>query len=100
MPGKVVGSMLRYNNNCANPAAADQLYDQQRRLTRNASGIPSQYRNGSVGCSYPRRNPSCKNDRGQDEGVEGTAVVPQPKPYVGAVRKVAAVAHGGQSIQW
>jgi len=92
--------VFRYNNNGANAAAADQIYEQQRRSLRNNAGIPSQYSNGSAGCSYPRRNPSCKSDRGEDEGAGGAAIVPQPKPYVGAARKVAAVAHGGQSIPW
>lgn len=101
-PGKVVGSVFRHNNNGTNAAgaAADQLYEQQRRSIRNPAGIPSQYSSGSVGCSYPRRNPSCKGDRGEDEGAGGPAIVPQPKPYVSAARKVAAVAHGGQSIPW
>lgn len=101
-PGKAVGSVLRYNNNGTNAAvaAADQLYEQQRRSIRNSAGITSQYSNGSVGCSYPRRNPSCKSDRVEDEGAGGPAIVPKPKPYVGAARKVAAVAHGGQSIPW
>jgi len=101
-PGKVVGSVLRYNNHGANvaAAAADQLFEQQRRSTRNPAGIPSQYNAASSGCSYPRRNPSCKSERGDDEGAEGPTIMPQPKPYIGAARKVAAVAHSGQSIPW
>lgn len=101
-PGKVVGSVLRYNNNGANAAAAaaDQQYEQQRRSIRDPAGIPSQYSNASAGCSYPRRNSVCKSERGGDKGPEAPAVVSQAMPYIGATRKVAAVAHGGPSIPW
>lgn len=84
-PGKVVGSLLHYNN-CT--TSGSELYE-QRRATRNPA-IPAQYAS-----SYPRRNPSCKTERG-DEGIEGTNIV-QPKPYVAS--KVAA-AHGGPSGHW
>ncbi|XP_008793663.1 mitogen-activated protein kinase 15 [Phoenix dactylifera] len=84
-PGKVVGSLLHYNN-CT--TSGSELYE-QRRAARNPA-IPAQYAS-----SYPRRNPSCKIERG-DEGIEGPNIV-QPKPYVGS--KVAA-AHGGPSSHW
>ncbi|KAG1338452.1 putative Serine/threonine protein kinase [Cocos nucifera] len=69
-PGKVVGSLLHYNNHTT---SGPELYE-QRRATRNPA-IPTQYAS-----SYPRRNPSCKSER-EDEGIEGAKVV-QPKPCV------------------
>ncbi|CAK7332981.1 unnamed protein product [Dovyalis caffra] len=84
-PGKVVSSVLRYNN-CGAAAAAENL--DQRRMVRNPANS-TQY---STANSYPRRNPACKNERGEDEGVEGSNGL-QPKPQYMA-RKVAA-AQGG-----
>ena len=89
-PGKVVGSVLHYNN-CAS-AAAETL--EQRRMVRNPT-VPTQYT--ATNCSYPRRNSVCKNDRGEDEVVEGSNCL-QPKPQYMA-RKVAA-AQGGSGSQW
>ncbi|XP_018825996.1 mitogen-activated protein kinase 15 isoform X3 [Juglans regia] len=83
-PGKVVGSVLRYNN-CGAAAAAEAL--EQRRMVRNPSGT-TQY-SASNG-SYPRRNPSCKNERGEDDGVESSKYM---------ARKVAA-AQGGSGGHW
>ncbi|KAJ4968261.1 hypothetical protein NE237_014962 [Protea cynaroides] len=79
-PGKVVGSVLHYN--CRTAAEV-----------RNPT-VLTQY-TGS-GCSYPRRNPNCKNESGEVEGLEGSNGV-QPKPQYLA-RKVAA-AQGGPG-QW
>ncbi|KAL6293318.1 hypothetical protein ACE6H2_001460 [Prunus campanulata] len=90
-PGKVVGSVLRFNN-CGAAAAAEAL--EQRRMVRNPTAQP-QYTATSTG-SYPRRNPPCKNERGDCEGVEGSNGL-QPKPQY-MPRKVAA-AQGG-SGQW
>ncbi|KAI3880355.1 hypothetical protein MKW92_044160 [Papaver armeniacum] len=56
-PGKVVGSVLRYNN--CGTAAAEVL--QQRRMVSDPS-YPPHY--AIPGCSYPnRRTPTCKNER-------------------------------------
>ncbi|KAI3979899.1 hypothetical protein MKX01_042553 [Papaver californicum] len=56
-PGKVVGSVLRYNN-CGTAAAE---VPQQRRMVSDPS-YPPHY--AIPGCSYPtRRTPSCKNER-------------------------------------
>ncbi|GMJ01834.1 mitogen-activated protein kinase 16 [Hibiscus trionum] len=85
-PGKVVGSVMRYNN-CGAVAAGEAL--EQRRMVRNPI-VPTQY-------AYPRRSPVCKNDRGEDEVVEGSNEL-QPKPQYMA-RKVAA-AQGGSRSQW
>ncbi|KAK9003461.1 hypothetical protein V6N11_061023 [Hibiscus sabdariffa] len=85
-PGKVVGSVMRYNN-CGAVAAGEAL--EQRRMARNPI-VPTQY-------AYPRRNPVCKNDRGEDEVVEGSNEL-HPKPQYMA-RKVAA-AQGGSRSQW
>lgn len=90
-PGKVVGSVLRYNN-CGAAAAAEAL--EQRRMVRNPA-IATQYT--AANCSYPRRNPACKNERGEDAGVEGSSGL-QPKPQYMA-RKVAA-AQGGSGSHW
>ncbi|KAJ7954972.1 Mitogen-activated protein kinase [Quillaja saponaria] len=90
-PGKVVGSVLRYNN-CGAVATAEAL--EQRKMVRNPA-VSTQYTASS--CSYPRRNPSCKNERGEDDGVEGSNGL-QPKPQYMA-RKVAA-AQGGPGGQW
>lgn len=72
--------MLRYNN-CGAAAAAEAL--EQRRMVRNPAGS--------------RRNPNCKNDRGQDDMVESSNGL-QPKPQYLA-RKVAA-AQGGSGGHW
>ncbi|POO02305.1 Serine/threonine protein kinase [Trema orientale] len=92
-PGKVVGSVLRYNN-CGAAAGAEAL--EQRRTVRNPS-LPTQY--PATGVSYPRRNPPvCKNERAEDEGVEGSNGM-RPKPQYVMARKVAA-AQGGSGSQW
>ncbi|XP_020099799.1 mitogen-activated protein kinase 15-like isoform X1 [Ananas comosus] len=78
-PGKAVGSMSRYNN-CT--MTATNLYEQQR-IIRNP--IVSSHYTSSNG-SYPRRNPSCKSERVDEEGLEG------PQPHV--ARKVAAAPEG------
>ncbi|KAJ8767537.1 hypothetical protein K2173_017606 [Erythroxylum novogranatense] len=82
-PGKVVASLLRYNN-CG---AAEAL--NQQRMVRNQP-ISTQY--GGV-----RRNPPCKNYMGEDEVIEGSNGL-QPKPQIMA-RKVAA-AQGGSGNHW
>ncbi|KAG8636680.1 hypothetical protein MANES_15G021900v8 [Manihot esculenta] len=90
-PGKVIGSVMRYNN-CGVAAKAEAL--EQRRMVRNPA-ISTQY--AAANCSYPRRNPVCKNERGEDDGVEGSTGL-QPKPQYTA-RKVAA-AQGGTGNHW
>jgi len=89
-PGKVVGSILRYN--CGAAAAAEAM--EQRRMTRNPS-IPAQY--GAPASSYPKRNSGCKNERAEDEGMEGSNGL-QSKPQYMA-RKVAA-AQGVPGTHW
>lgn len=90
-PGKVVGSLLRYNN-CGAAIAAESL--EQRRMINNPA-ISTQY--AAQNPSYPRRSAPCKNDRGEDEGAEGSTGL-QPKPQYVA-RKVAA-AQGGPGSHW
>ncbi|KAJ7980137.1 Mitogen-activated protein kinase [Quillaja saponaria] len=88
-PGKVVGSVLCHNNS----GAAEAL--EQRRMVRNPA-VSTQYTSSS--CSYPRRNPSSKNERGEDGGVEGSNGL-QPKPQFMAWKFAAAQAGpGGQCI--
>ncbi|KAL0414612.1 UNVERIFIED_CONTAM: Mitogen-activated protein kinase [Sesamum radiatum] len=60
-PGKVIGSVLRYNN-CGAAAASIEATD-QRNMARNL-GIPAQYIVPSS--SYPRKHPSCKNVKGEE----------------------------------
>ncbi|XP_052190942.1 mitogen-activated protein kinase 15 isoform X2 [Diospyros lotus] len=88
-PGKV-GLALRYGN-CGAAAAAGEALE-QRRGVRNPA-VPTQAAVSSS--SYPRRNPGCKDERG--EGVDGSNGL-QPKPQYMA-RKVAA-AQGGSGTQW
>ncbi|KAF7837218.1 mitogen-activated protein kinase 15 isoform X1 [Senna tora] len=90
-PGRVVGSVLRYNN-CGGVATAEAV--EQRRVIRNPS-VAGQYAASS--CSYPRRNPSCKNERAEDDGIEASNGL-QPKPQYMA-RKVAA-AQSGAGGHW
>ncbi|XWS22429.1 hypothetical protein CRYUN_Cryun29cG0033300 [Craigia yunnanensis] len=90
-PGKVVGSVLRYNN-CGAVAVAETL--EQRRMVRNPT-VPTQYT--ATNCSYPRRNSVCKNDRGEDEVVEGSKGLQPKRQYM--ARKVAA-AQIGSGSQW
>ncbi|KAK7303230.1 hypothetical protein RJT34_14132 [Clitoria ternatea] len=89
-PGKVVGSVMRYNN-CGVAVTAEA---EQRKMVRNPS-VPAHYAASS--CSYPRRNPGYKNERAEDDGIEGSNGL-QPKPQYMA-RKVAA-AQGGAGGQW
>ncbi|XP_052207178.1 mitogen-activated protein kinase 15-like isoform X2 [Diospyros lotus] len=91
-PGKVVSSVLRYNN-CGAAAAAAAEALEQRRMVRNPT-VPSQY--AVTSSSYARRNLACKNERVED-GVEGSNSL-QPKPQYVA-RKVAA-AQGGSGSHW
>ncbi|KAI4345549.1 hypothetical protein L6164_012661 [Bauhinia variegata] len=90
-PGKVVGSVLRYNN-CGVATSGEAL--EQRRMVRNPS-VSAQCATSNG--SYPRRNPSCKNERAEDDGIEGSNGL-QPKPQYMA-RKVAA-AQGGAGGHW
>ncbi|KAK9933509.1 hypothetical protein M0R45_020706 [Rubus argutus] len=78
----------------ARPAAAETL--EQRRMVRNPA-VPTQY-TAATGCSYPRRNASCKNEREDNEVVEGSNGL-QPKPPQYIPRKVTA-AQGGSGSQW
>ena len=55
-PGKVVGSVMRYNN-CGVAGTAEA---EQRRVVRNPS-VSAQYAASS--CSYPRRNSGYKSER-------------------------------------
>ncbi|KAL7251918.1 hypothetical protein ACSBR1_013718 [Camellia fascicularis] len=91
-PGKVVSSVLRYNNCGAAAAAAETV--EQRRMVRNPA-VPTQYAVSSS--SYARRNSACKNERGGEDGVEGSNGL-QPKPQY-MPRKLAA-AQGGSGSQW
>ncbi|KAJ6313594.1 hypothetical protein OIU76_010904 [Salix suchowensis] len=86
---EVASSVPRYND-CG--AAAEENLD-QRRMVRNPVSTPY----ATANCSYQRRNPACKNERGEDEGVEGPNGV-QLKPRYTA-RKVAA-AQGGPGNHW
>ncbi|CDO98980.1 unnamed protein product [Coffea canephora] len=90
-PGKVVGSVLRYNNCGAAAAAAEAI--EQRRMARN-SAVPNQY--GVSASSYPKRHPSYKSDK--EESIEGPNPL-QPKPEQYMARKVAA-AQVGSGSQW
>ncbi|GMH08385.1 hypothetical protein Nepgr_010225 [Nepenthes gracilis] len=86
-PGKVAGSMLR--SHCIGAATAE--VPEQQRMARNAA-ISTQFSASS--CSYPRRNPTCKSERREDEGSNGL----QPRPqYV--TSKVAAT-QGGTGNHW
>ncbi|RYR76257.1 hypothetical protein Ahy_A01g000867 isoform C [Arachis hypogaea] len=88
--GRVAGSALNYNN-CGVAVTAEAA---QRRMVRNPP-VSTQYAASS--CSYPRRNPSCKTERPEDNGIEGSNGL-QPKPQYMA-RKVAA-AQGGAGGHW
>ncbi|KAF4358716.1 hypothetical protein F8388_013683 [Cannabis sativa] len=91
-PGKVVGSVLRHNN--GGTAVGTEALE-QRRTVKNPP-VPTQ--NPATGVSYPRRNPPiCKNERGEDEGIEGSNG--RTKPQYVMARKVAA-AQGGSGSQW
>ncbi|XP_021752699.1 mitogen-activated protein kinase 15-like [Chenopodium quinoa] len=90
-PGKVVGNLMRYNN-CGVAATAEVT---DRRPGRNPSIPASQFPTPSS--SYPKRNPGCKNERGEDDSMEGSNGL-QPKPQYLA-RKVAA-AQAGPGSQW
>ncbi|RWR93693.1 mitogen-activated protein kinase 15-like protein isoform X1 [Cinnamomum micranthum f. kanehirae] len=83
-PGKVVGSVLHYNNG----TMAAEAYE-QRRMVRDptVSG-----RSAASSRSYPRRTPSCQTDGGDDDRIEGSHSV-QPRPQYMA-RKVAAAESG------
>lgn len=90
-PGKVIGSVLRYNNCGATAASAEAT--EQRKVVRNP-GIPAQYLIPSS--SYPRKHPSCKNERGEDGPEASNGMQPKPDLYV--ARKVAA--QGGNGSHW
>ncbi|KAF6135936.1 hypothetical protein GIB67_006828 [Kingdonia uniflora] len=92
-PGKVVGSVLGYNS-CGTAATSEGV--QQRRIASDPT-VPIQYT--TPGCSYPRRNPNCKSERGEDEVLEGSSGGLQPKPQYLA-RKVSATAQCGPGGNW
>lgn len=84
-PRKVTGSVLHYNGGVAGA--------EQRRMIRNPP-VSVQYAASS--CSYPKRNPSCKNERAED-GIEGSNGLQSKPPYI--AQKVAA-AQGGGGGNW
>ncbi|KAM6545326.1 hypothetical protein CsatB_026062 [Cannabis sativa] len=91
-PGKVVGSVLRHNN--GGTAVGTEALEQRRTVKNPPVPTP----NPATGVSYPRRNPPiCKNERGEDEGIEGSNG--RTKPQYVMARKVAA-AQGGSGSQW
>ncbi|XP_047307667.1 mitogen-activated protein kinase 15 [Impatiens glandulifera] len=100
-PGKVVGSILHYNN-CGAAAVAGEALE-QRRISRNPA-VPPQYggaissSSSTSSTSYPRRSAPCKNKRVEDGVVEGSDGL-QPKPSFVA-RKMAAAPGGGSGTHW
>lgn len=87
-----MGSALHHNKRGVTLTAAEA---EQRRMIRNPSVSAAQYAASS--CSYPKRNPSCKNERAED-GIEGSNGL-QPKPQYIA-QKVVAAAQGGAGGNW
>ncbi|CAG7879575.1 unnamed protein product [Brassica rapa] len=70
-PGKVVGSVLRYNN-CGAATGVEAIEQQQRRMVRNPAGA----------AQYPKRTPQpCKSNRG-DEDSEGSSRLKQNPQYI------------------
>ncbi|KAK4748908.1 hypothetical protein SAY87_015494 [Trapa incisa] len=96
-PGKVVGSALRHNINGAVGVNARTV--EQRGMMRNTAG-PAQY-SSSTNCLYPRRNSGsvCKNERGEEEALEGVPSGMQRNNAQHIQRKVAA-AQGGSGSHW
>lgn len=90
-PGKVVGNLMRYNN-CGVAATAEVT---DRRPGRNPSIPASQF--PAPSSSYPKRNPGCKNERGEDDSMEGPNGLQSKPQYL--ARKVAA-AQSGPGSQW
>lgn len=88
-PGKVIGSVLRYNNCTTAPTEAHE----QRRKVRN-SAVSTQY--AISGCPFPRRNTNCRSDRVDNEGVDGSNPVQSKPQYI--PRKVAAAQDG--AVHW
>ncbi|KAI7752869.1 hypothetical protein M8C21_001699, partial [Ambrosia artemisiifolia] len=83
-PGKVVGSVMRYNTN-------NDAIEQQRRAGRsNPVAAPTQF--PLPASSYPRRSSACKNDKVETAiEVPGNGLQARP-PYI--PRKVAAAQSG------
>lgn len=99
-PGKVVGSVMRYNN-CGPPAAplgSGDAFEQRRASRNNPVAAPTQF--PVPASSYPRRSTNsatCKNDKVETTiEVSSNGLQTRP-PYV--PRKVAA-AQGGTGSQW
>ncbi|KAL8265129.1 hypothetical protein R6Q59_023259 [Mikania micrantha] len=86
-PGKVIGSVTRYNNN------NDAIEQQQIMVGRNnPASSPTQFPLPAT--SYSRRSSACKTDKGETTiEVSGNGLQARP-PYV--PRKVAAAAQGAQ----
>nr|GEU66794.1 mitogen-activated protein kinase 15 [Tanacetum cinerariifolium] len=90
-PGKVVGSVMRYNND----AALEQRRVSGRNNNNNAVAAPTQF--PLPASSYPRRSSTCKNDKVETTiEVSSNGLQARP-PYI--PRKVAA-AQGGSGSQW
>ncbi|KAL0647494.1 hypothetical protein Bca4012_045785 [Brassica carinata] len=79
-PGKVVGSVLRYNN-CGAATGVEALEQQQRRMVRNPVGV----------AQYPKRSSQpCKSSRGDEDcdSAEGSSRLKQNPQFI--PQKVAA----------
>jgi hypothetical protein len=81
-PGKVVGSVLRYNN-CGAATGVEALEQQQRRMVRNPAA--------AAAAQYPKRSQVCKSNRGDEDcaaSTEGPSRLTQNPQYI--PQKVAA----------
>ena len=82
-PGKVVGSVMRYNND----AALEQRRVSGRNSNNNAVAAPTQF--PLPASSYPRRSSTCKNDKVETTiEVSSNGLQARP-PYI--PRKVVAL---------
>ncbi|RWR95362.1 mitogen-activated protein kinase 15-like protein isoform X1 [Cinnamomum micranthum f. kanehirae] len=88
-PGKVIGSVLRYNN-CT--TAPNEVHEQRRKVRNSA--VSTHY--AISGCPFPRRNMNCRSDRVDNEGVDGSNPVQSKPQYI--PRKVAAAQDG--AVHW
>lgn len=83
-PGKVVGSVLHYNN-CGAATGVEALEQQQRRMVRNPAGA-SQYPKRTQPCKSSRGDEDCATAEGPNRMKPNTQYIPQK---VGAAQDTA-----------
>ncbi|CAD5332107.1 unnamed protein product [Arabidopsis thaliana] len=88
-PGKVVGSVLRYNN-CGAATGVEALEQQQRRMVRNPAAASQ----------YPKRTQPCKSNRGDEDCATAAEGPSRLKPNTQYIPQKVSAAQDTAMSRW